>query len=202
MDLELFYEFGSQYSYLAVMLAERAAAERGLTIAYRPFLLGPIFAAQGYSQPPFKQFAIKGEYVWRDIERLCADAGLPFKKPSIFPRKSVLAARIALVGCDEGWGPEFSRGVYGLNFVADQDIEDEANLRRLLQGLLLDADAVLARALAPENRERLKAQTQRAEGLGVFGAPTFVVGKELFWGQDRMQQALTWAARARPKAAP
>src|ERR1700712_733215 len=132
MDLELFYEFGSQYSYLAVMLAEQAARARGLELTFRPFLLGPIFAAQGYSAPPFKQYPLKGEYVWRDIARLCADAGLPFRKPTVFPRKAVLASRVALVGLDQGWGAEFSRRVYQLNFAEDREIEDEANMRELL----------------------------------------------------------------------
>jgi 2-hydroxychromene-2-carboxylate isomerase len=197
MDLELFYEFGSQYSYPAVMLAEQAARARGLVIGYQPFLLGPLLAAQGYTAPPFVQFAQKGAYVWRDLERLCAELGLPWQKPSSFPRKSVLAARVALVGMDDGWGNEFSRRVYQLNFVEDREIEDEDNLRELLSALGLNAADVLARATAPDNRERLKQQTLRAQQLGVFGAPTFVVGQELFWGQDRMQQALDWAVRTK-----
>jgi 2-hydroxychromene-2-carboxylate isomerase len=197
MDIELFYEFGSQYSYPAVMLAEQAAAERGLGLAYRPFLLGPIFAAQGYQQAPFIQYSVKGAYVWRDLERLCADLGLPWNKPSVFPRKGVLAARIALVGADEDWGGAFSRRVYQLNFVEDRDIEDELALRAILSDLGQSADDVLQRALSAENRERLKQQTERAQQLGVFGAPTFVVGDELFWGQDRMEQALAWAMRSK-----
>ena len=195
MDLELFYEFGSQYSYPAVMLAEGVAEERGLRVVYRPFLLGPIFAAQGYQQPPFVQFATKGAYVWRDLERLCEELGLPWHKPTVFPRKGVLAARIALIGVDDGWGAEFSRRVFQLNFVHDRDIEDEPALRQLLSELGLSADDVLTRALSAENRTRLKTQTERAQALGVFGAPTFVVGRELFWGQDRMRQALDWAER-------
>jgi 2-hydroxychromene-2-carboxylate isomerase len=197
MDLELFYEFGSQYSYLAVMLAEAAAKERGLSIVYRPFLLGPIFAAQGYQQPPFVQFATKGAYVWRDLERLCEELGLPWHKPTVFPRKGVLAARIALIGVDEDWGAEFSRRVFQLNFVHDQDIEHEPALRYILSELGLSADDVIARALSADNRARLKTQTDRAQALGIFGAPTFVVGRELFWGQDRMRQALEWAKRAK-----
>lgn len=196
MDLELFYEFGSTYSYPAVMTAEQAARERGLTIAYRPFLLGPIFAAQGYTAPPFVQFSVKGAYTWRDLERSCALLGLPWKKPSVFPRKSVLPARVALIGMDDGWGNEFSRRAYQLNFVEDREM-DEANIRALLRALSLDADQVLARALAPDNRERLKRETERAQRLGIFGAPSFVVGSELFWGHDRMQQALDWAASQR-----
>ena len=195
MDLELYYEFASQYSYPAVMLAENAAAARGLSLAYRPFLLGPVLAAQGYTKPPFIQYAVKGEYVWRDLERLCSEAGLAWRRPSVFPRKSVLAARVALSGVDEGWCGSFSRRVYELNFVDDRDIEDEAAIRGVLSELGLSADAVLARALSEDNRARLKAQTDHALKIGVFGAPMFVVGSELFWGQDRMRQALDWAER-------
>lgn len=200
MDVELYYEFGSQYSYPAVMLAEDAAAARGLTLAYRPFLLGPILAAQGYLQPPFIQYSIKGEYVWRDLERLCAEAGLPWRRPSVFPRKSVLAARVALIGVDEGWCGSFSRRVYQLNFVEDREIEDEGAIRAVLSELGLSADSVIERALAADNRERLKAQTEHALQIGVFGAPMFVVGNELFWGQDRMRQALDWAERHKSRA--
>lgn len=200
MDLELYYEFGSQYSYPAVMLAEDAAAARGLTLAYRPFLLGPILAAQGYAKPPFIQYAVKGEYVWRDLERVCAEAGLDWRRPSVFPRKSVLGARVALIGVDEGWCGNFSRRVYQLNFVEDRDIEDEAAIRGILEELGLSADSVLERALSADNRERLKTQTEHALKIGVFGAPMFVVGSELFWGQDRMRQALDWAERHKSHA--
>ncbi len=195
MDIELFYEFASTYSYPAVMTAEQAAAERGHRIVWRPFLLGPLLAAQGYTQPPFVQFAVKGKYHFRDLERICAELGIGWRKPTNFPRRAVLPARIALLGADEGWAPAFSRRVYQLNFVEDREIDDEANMRALLEQLALPADAILARAISPENRERLKAQTARAEALGIFGAPTFVVDGELFWGQDRMRQAFDWATR-------
>jgi 2-hydroxychromene-2-carboxylate isomerase len=195
MDLELFFEFGSQYSYLAAMLADDAARARGLSIVYRPFLLGPIFAAQGYQQPPFVQFATKGAYVWRDLERLCAELELPWNKPTVFPRKGVLAARIALVAVDEGWGVPFTCRVFQLNFVHDQDTEDEAALRSIVSELGQSPDDVIARAMSAENKARLKTQTERAQALGIFGAPTFVVSGELFWGQDRMRQALDWAER-------
>lgn len=195
MDIELFFDFGSQYSYPAAMLAEREANAHGLGIVYRPFLLGPILAAQGYAQPPFVQFPIKGAYVWRDLERLCQDHGLPWKKPSVFPRKAVLAARVALLAVEQGWGAEFCRRVFQLNFVHDHDLEDEAAIRSLVSELGQPAEQVLAEAVSPDNRDKLKAQTSRAQQLGIFGAPTFVVGDELFWGQDRMTQAITWAAR-------
>ena len=197
MDIELFFDFASTYSYPAVMTAERCAAQHGVAVSLRPILLGPIFAAQGYTQPPFLQFSAKGAYHFRDLERICGDLGLPWNKPSAFPRRSLLPARVALVGLDEDWGAEFTRRVFMLNFAEDREIDDARNLRALLEELGLAADEVLARALSEDNRERLKRETARAEQLGVFGAPTFVVGGELFWGHDRMQQALRWATRSR-----
>jgi len=200
MEIELFYEFGSTYSYPAVMQAEQLAEARGLALVYRPILLGPIFAAQGYQQPPFVQFSVKGAYMWRDLERICATSGLPFRRPSAFPRRSVLPTRIALLGVGEGWVAAFSRRVYTLNFAEDREIDDEATMREVLAALSLDADDILARAVAPAHRERLRKEVERAQALGVFGAPTFVVEGELFWGHDRMLQALDWADAARARA--
>jgi 2-hydroxychromene-2-carboxylate isomerase len=195
MDIELFYEFGSSYSYPAVMVADRAAAERGHTIVHRPFFLGPLFAKQGLDQPPFLKYPIKGAYMFRDLARICAQLELGWKKPTNFPRRAVLPTRLAIVGFDEGWGLKFARRVYTLNFVDDREIDDEANMRALLHELGVDADAAFTKAQSTPYKEKLRAQTARAEELGLFGAPTFVVGRELFWGHDRMRQAFDWADR-------
>jgi 2-hydroxychromene-2-carboxylate isomerase len=196
MEIELFYEFGSSYSYPSVMVADQLAAKRGHSIVHRPFLLGPLFAKQGYTAPPFIQFPIKGAYMFRDMERTCALHRIGWRKPSVFPRRAVLPTRIALIGFDEDWGLRFAQRVYTLNFVDDREIDDEGNMREVLAELGQDADAVLTRALAPDNREKLRTYTARAEELGLFGAPTYVVGRELFWGHDRMQQAFDWAEHA------
>jgi 2-hydroxychromene-2-carboxylate isomerase len=195
MDLELFFDFASNYSYPAVMLADQAAAERGLSLRFCPILLGPIFASQGYQQPPFLQFPQKGAYVMRDLERICAEFGLGWRRPSNFPRRGLLPTRIALIAIEEGWGTRFCQRVYQLNFAEDREIDDEATMRALLSELGQPADDVLARATSQSNRDRLRTETERASALGVFGAPTFVVGRELFWGHDRMRQALDWATR-------
>lgn len=198
MNIELFFDFGSNYSYPAVMLAEQAARERGITLSLRPILLGPIFAAQGYTEPPFVQYSTKGRYAFRDLERVCAELGLPWKKPSQFPRRGVLPTRIALLGVDAGWGGAFARRVFSLNFAEDREIDDEPTMRAVLAEILphgVDVEDVLTRAVSPDNRERLRREVERAQSLGVFGAPTFVVGEELFWGHDRMRQALDWAER-------
>ncbi len=190
--LELWFEFASSYSYPAVMRAEAACRRAGVSLAWRPFLLGPIFQRQGWNDSPFNLYPAKGRYMWRDLERLCGKYGLPFRRPSSFPRNGLLAARVAILPEARPRRPEFVRAVFRANFAEDREIGDEATIREILDELDLDADLLLERARAPENKERLRRQTQAAADLGIFGAPTFVSEGELFWGQDRLEDALAW----------
>jgi 2-hydroxychromene-2-carboxylate isomerase len=131
--IEFWYEFASTYSYPAAMRVERLAAEAGVAVVWRPFLLGPLFhAQQGLTDSPFNAFPVKGKYMWRDMERVCAEEGLPLNHPSQFPRNGLLAARVAIAGLDDGWTPDFSRKVYEANFVADQDISSPEVLAPLI----------------------------------------------------------------------
>jgi 2-hydroxychromene-2-carboxylate isomerase len=192
--LELWYEFASTYSYLSVMRIEEVAAAAKLEVAWRPFLLGPIFRAQGWNDSPFNLYEAKGRYMWRDLSRLAAGYGLPFQKPSVFPRNGLSAARIALVAEPEGWCPDWTRAVFTAEFAQDRDIADTAVLSGLLETLGQDPGAVLARAESDANKAALRAQTERAQALGIFGAPSFVVGDELYWGNDRLGAAVAKAA--------
>ncbi len=191
--LEFWFEFASSYSYPVAHRIEEHAAAAGVALRWRPFLLGPIFAAQGWNDSPFNLYPAKGRYMWRDLERLCARQGLPLVRPSAFPRNGLLAARVALLGVEESWGAEFVRRVYSANFAEDREISDPAVLEAVLRELGLPAVEVLARARAAGNKQALRAQTERAASLGVFGAPSFVVDGELFWGGDRLEDALAWA---------
>ena len=195
--LEFWYEFASTYSYPAAEGVEAAAAAAGVRVDWRPFLLGPIFAAEGWQDSPFNLYAAKGRYMWRDLERRCGRLGLPFRRPSTFPRNGLTAARVALVGCTEGWCPAFTRAVYRLNFAEDRDISRTDVLADALNSLGLPADAVLARASEPETKDRLRRQTETAASVGIFGAPSFRVDGELFWGGDRLDDALEWAQSPR-----
>src|SRR5499427_162859 len=111
-SLEVWFEFASTYSYPAVERVEALAAARGVAVRWRPFLLGPIFRAQGWNDSPFNVYPVKGRYMWRDMERLCARYGLPLRRPSVFPRNGLLAARATLAGADASWVPAFVRRVY------------------------------------------------------------------------------------------
>lgn len=185
--LQLWFELASTYSYIAL----EAAAQLELTVHYRPFLLGPIFATQGLKDSPFNVYPVKGQYMMRDMQRLCEAAGLPWQKPSRFPRNGLLAARVAIGHQDAAWMPAFCRQVYRANFGFDREISEPEVLRELLTELGVDASAALEHASSPAVKQALKLQTSQASELGIFGAPTWVVDKELFWGADRMTQALT-----------
>jgi len=190
--LEFWFEFASTYSYPAAMRVEDAARAAGVALAWRPFLLGPIFGAQGWNDSPFNVYPVKGRYMWRDLDRVCAKHGVPLQRPSRFPRNGLLAARVALLGADEPWGPDFVRAVYRANFADDREISDRQVIASLLDELTGQAAAILQRAEAPDNKDRLRKQTEQATALGIFGAPSFVSRGELFWGNDRLEDALVW----------
>ena len=194
--VEFWFEFASTYSYLSVMRIERAAEAAGVDIEWKPFLLGPVFLALGWNDSPFNIYPPKGRYMWRDLERLAEKEGLPFRRPSRFPRNGLLAARVALVGVEEGWVAAFARAVMTANFAEDREIGEEAVIVEILGTLGLPAAEVITRAQADANKLALRCQTERAAELGLFGAPSFRVGEELFWGNDRLEDALAWARRA------
>lgn len=192
--LDFWFEFASTYSYPAAMRIAALARERGAAVRWRPFLLGPVFKAQGWDTSPFNIYPAKGRYMWRDLARVCEGLGLPFTRPAVFPQNTILASRVALVAFAEGWGEDFSRAVYTAEFGEGRDIGAPETVARVLAALGKDAQAAMAQAQAEENKLALRKNTEEAQGLGVFGAPSFVTADgELFWGNDRLEAALEWA---------
>jgi 2-hydroxychromene-2-carboxylate isomerase len=193
MRVEFWYEFASTYSYPAAMRIEALAAERGVALVWRPFLLGPIFFEAGWRDSPFNIYPVKGRYMWRDMERVCASLGLPLVRPEPFPQNSLAAARIA-IALDDAARAEFSRRVYRAEFAEGRSISDPATLSALIADCGLDASATLAAAQAEANKTKLKAQGERAKSLGLPGAPCLATEDgEVFWGNDRLEQGLDWA---------
>jgi 2-hydroxychromene-2-carboxylate isomerase len=196
--LDFWYEFASTYSYLAALRIEALAQERKMDVAWRPFLLGPIFKAQGWNSSPFNLFPAKGAYMWRDLERLCGAQGLKFQRPDPFPQSSLVAARLALTPEVTPARAEFSRYVYLAHFAEGARLDDEVVLRGILKSLSLDADAALAQARSADVKLALRQATEEAMRLQLFGAPSFVTPKgEVFWGNDRLETALNWALAER-----
>ena len=191
--IEFWFEFASTYSYLAASRIRESAQRARVAVTWQPFLLGPIFAEQGWNDSPFNLYPAKGRYMWRDLERLCRRDGLALTRPSQFPRNGLHAARIACVGLAEDWLPAFVERTYAANFARDADIGDPHVLAEILGGIGAAPEPILAAATSPANKQRLRDQTDRARALGIFGAPTFVARGEIFWGNDRLDDALAFA---------
>src|SRR6185436_12274387 len=124
-SLEFWFEFASTYSHVAAQRIEAAARNAGVSVVWRPFLLGPIFHSQGWNDSPFNIYPAKGAYMWRDMERICGKLDIALQRPSRFPRNGLLAARVAQIAGDDGWGPDFVRAVYRANFAEDREIGEQ-----------------------------------------------------------------------------
>ncbi len=195
--LDFWFDFASTYSYPSAMRLRPLAEKTGVAVRFRPFLLGPIFKAQGWNTSPFNLYSAKGRHMWRDLDRICADLALPFRRPDPFPQNSLLAARVALIGLKDSWGDDFCTEVFRAQFGEGRQI-DELTLIEILGGLNIQVAPTFAAALSDENKARLRAQTEKAQQRGIFGAPTFTTADgELFWGNDRLERALLWARQGR-----
>jgi 2-hydroxychromene-2-carboxylate isomerase len=192
--IEIWFEFGSSYSYLSVMRIESEAQRRGVRIAWKPFLLGPVFQSVGFKENPLVEQKEKRAYVLRDMARQCRKYGLPWVDPNPFPRLGLYALRIALLGAGEPWIAAFCRRVMERNYGRGEDINQAESLAPILTELGLPASEILDQARAESTKILLREQTEEARARGIFGAPTFFVGTEMFWGNDRLDDALLFAA--------
>jgi 2-hydroxychromene-2-carboxylate isomerase len=197
MPLQFWFDFASTYSYPAAMRIQAVAQAHHVDIEWNAFLLGPIFKAQGWNDSPFNIYPAKGRYMWRDLERICESLAIPFRRPTVFPRNSVLAARIVTQFNGAAWIPGFVKAVYQANFVADRDIAERAVIANCLRQIDIDFEPVISAVMNRDSKARFRAQTERAVRQNIFGAPSFVSNSELFWGNDRLEQAVQWHAQHR-----
>lgn len=196
--IEFWYEFGSTYTYLTVARLRAVAAREGVKVTWRPFLLMPLMISQGMARGPFLPYPQKLDYMWRDLERRAQEHGVPYRRPSKYPPDDVLtSARVALLAGQEGWCEEFTEHVFRLHWTEDRLIGTDDNLRTAITLVKRDSAAVLEGARSIAIKEGLRQQTARAQELGLFGSPSFVAGGEIFWGDDRLEQALRWASKHR-----
>jgi len=193
VTVNFWFELASPYAYLSAMrIGEMARAAR-VEVAWHPFLLGPIFADRGWADSPFVLFPERGRYMWRDLEREAPRYGIPFARPSQFPLHSVLAARVALVAFAAGFGEAFVRAAYTAHFTRDANLARPEVIDSILAGVGADGPRTRERAASGQVKAALRTKVETARAAGIFGAPSFVVGDELFWGNDRLEQAIAWA---------
>lgn len=185
------YEFSSPYAFLAAERVEALAAERGVRTVWKPFLLGAIFREQGPSAN--LRSPQRTAYMWRDTQRWCDRLGLPLTIPDPFPQNGIFASRVALAVPDDE-RPAFSRAVYRAVFCAGQKLADEAVVTEALRQTEIDLETAVAASRTDLVKNALRKQTEEAQARGIFGAPTIETADgELFWGNDRLEEALDWS---------
>jgi len=190
--MQFWYDFASPYSWLA---AERLATTPGVTVEWTPFIIGPILRLRPDNPSPLQNAPpAQRTYRRRDVERLAAKQGLQLRWPSNYPRNGLLGARVCRAVAAER-RLALTLAIYRASFVEDREIAEMDVIRDVLTRAGFDAAATLAAALADDNKKALGADVDRAIALGIFGAPSFIVGGELFWGNDRLDLALDWARR-------
>lgn len=195
--IEFWFGYGSTYSYLTVMRIDRAVASRGIQLIWKPYNLTTLMRERGFPKGPFMPFPEKLAYMWRDLERRALGMGLPYKKPSQYPVDSQKTVRVGYLAASEGWCSPFSRRVFEMNFEEGHAIGGAGNLEAALADIGKDVEATIRRAHEADVETALERDTRRAIELGMFGSPHFLVGEELFWGDDRLEDAMEWCISGR-----
>jgi 2-hydroxychromene-2-carboxylate isomerase len=190
-QIDFWFTMGSTYSYLSVMRLSDVERSIGIPFRWRPFHL--LLILQEMKHVPFADKPAKCQYMWRDLARRAAMHGISATLPAPYPAKqSGFANLVSIVGMREGWGADFVRAAYRRWFQLGQETGSEPNLSSSLRDIGQDPARVLALANASETYELMLAETHAAKELGIFGSPTFAVGRELFWGDDRLEDAISW----------
>lgn len=184
MHLEFYFDLVSTYSYLASTQMDALAARTGATVVWKPFLLGAVFKATANQSPITNP--TKAPHVLKDAMRWADYYGVPFVVPPTFPFNSIKALRLVLVADRQGKGTAAAKAAFQRAWGEGKDIGDEAELRVIAERAGLDPSAALAAIEEPAIKDALRKNTEDAVARGAFGAPSFFVGDELFWGNDRL----------------
>jgi 2-hydroxychromene-2-carboxylate isomerase len=191
-ELDFFFYIGSTYTYLAVNRIEGIAVREGVSLRWRPFHARAIMIEQ--NNRPFIGKPVKLQYMWRDVERRAKRYGIPFKSVPDYPvDPEGLANRVGMVASLDGWCPEYTKATYREWFLENKAPGDVQHVGSVLSQLGKDPDSTIAQANGEEIRARFDAETERAKELGIFGSPTFMCGTEIFWGDDRFEDAIDWS---------
>jgi 2-hydroxychromene-2-carboxylate isomerase len=198
-QIDFWFSIGSTYTYLSVMRIDEVARRTALTFRWRPFDVRAIMVEM--NNIPFHTKPLKMRYMWRDVERRAGLYGLPWSAVPPYPIKHIsLVNRIAHSATEEGWCADYVKGAYQQWFIGGQDPSVEPSLSDNLRAIGRNPDKVIARATSDEVKAALEAATSAAHALGIFGSPTFAFNGELFWGDDRLEDAIQWRNHVRAEA--
>ncbi|MDF3821333.1 2-hydroxychromene-2-carboxylate isomerase [Leptospira sp. 96542] len=189
-----FFDFASPYSYLSFFRIKKFFIHnfQEENICLCPFLLGVVFKNNGWNTSPFNIFPAKGEYMWKDVKRQATKYNLPFQRPVEFPAYSLHATRVfyALSSSPLQW--KYVQAVFQYEFQDSKDTKEKRILKEILERELLlpNADEILEHSTSDSVKELVRSQTELAIQNKIFGAPSFLYQNELFWGDDRLEDAI------------
>jgi len=188
--IDFWFSIGSLYTFLTVMRMDRVEDTTDVRFVWRPFRIRAIM--QEMNNLPGSH-PVKLAYACRDVHRRAALYGFAFEGQPPYPLGNAdLANLVAVVGAQEGWCADYVRAAYRRWFVEGQEAGSEPNLSESLREIGEDPRRVLALAGSAATARALDLATDEARCLGIFGAPTFATRGELFWGDDRLEDAVTW----------
>ena len=178
--LEFFYDYVSPYSYLADSQVGKIG---GSNLVYRPMFLGAVMQATG-NKPP-GSLEVKAKYLRKDIIRWVSHYGIVYKWNPNFPQNTLKALRLAVVAQRDGVFDKVHSALFAAMFVHEADLNDDKVLADIMNAAGMDESGTFARIADQSIKDELKANTDEAIRRGAFGAPTFFVGEEIFFGNDR-----------------
>lgn len=191
-EIDFWFSIGSTYTYLTVMRLTEVERTAKRAFRWRPFNVRHVMIEQ--NNIPFRGKPVKTAYMWRDIERRALRYGLAPALPAPYPLSGLLLAnQVATLGAKEGWVEPYTRATYRRWFESGEPSGEEPNISGTLREIGEDAERVLALAQSEQIERTLAEATDEAMRIGVFGSPTFVVDGEVFWGDDRLEDAILWA---------
>jgi 2-hydroxychromene-2-carboxylate isomerase len=194
--LDFFFFYGSIHSYLSAMRIEALAASADVAVSWRPFNLRQILIEQ--NNTGFTKNETKMNYFWHDVERRARRHGVPFAGRAPYPADpDLLALRVGLIAAAEGWCAAYSRATFHAWFIERRAPGVRDHTERVLASLGRPTASIIARAKGETGELLLGQATDAARSRGIFGAPTFAIGTEIYWGDDRLEEALAFAASHR-----
>jgi 2-hydroxychromene-2-carboxylate isomerase len=189
--IDFWYSMGSSYSYLTIARLDDVASRERISFRWRPFNVRVIMMEQ--QNIPFANKPVKAKYMWRDLERRAQKYGIPMSLPIPFPAPDMeLANRVAVLGEREGWGSAYTKAAYHRWFVHREIVGGEPNLANSLKAIGKEPSQILATARSDDIGVALQSANDEARRLNVFGVPSFVTRGEVFWGDDRLDDAIQW----------
>ncbi|MBX3502635.1 MAG: DsbA family protein [Alphaproteobacteria bacterium] len=189
--IDYWFSVGSTYNFLSLMRLDEIEKKYGVQFRWRPFSMWKILHEMGHV--PFADKPAKLAYMWRDIARRAEARGIKAKLPAPYPAKRIaFGIQVAFLGMREGWGKEFVKNSYTRLYFHGEEPYEDPGLSDTLNRLGQDVARVLQTADGEDNLRLLEEETNEARRLGLFGSPSFVVDGEVFWGDDRLEDAIAW----------